>query len=95
MRAPGRRTLLQRPVRAMLVIVIDVLAQDQPKVPLAGDQHQSRHSQRPLAIQRSAIAFARGVRTGVLTIRTPMAVHTASNAVVNLASRSCAARMLD
>ena len=33
--------------------------------------------------KRSAIAFARGARTGVLTIRTSMAVKTASMAVVN------------
>jgi hypothetical protein len=37
MRTPGRRALLQHPVRAMLVIVIDVLAQDQPQVPFARD----------------------------------------------------------
>ena len=36
---PGGRALAERPVRAMNVIVLDVLAQDQPRVPLAGDQH--------------------------------------------------------
>lgn len=36
---PGRRALLHGPVRAMDVVVIDVLAQDQPQVPFAGDQH--------------------------------------------------------
>ena len=36
---PGGRSLAQRPVRAMNVIVLDVLTQDQPQVPLAGDQH--------------------------------------------------------
>jgi hypothetical protein len=35
----GRRALLQRPVRAMLVVVIDVLAEDQSQVPFAGYQH--------------------------------------------------------
>jgi MmyB-like transcription regulator ligand binding domain len=39
---------------------------------------RSRHSRRALAIQRSAIAFARGACTGVLMIRTPIAVKTAS-----------------
>jgi hypothetical protein len=39
MRMPGGRALLQRPVGPVDVIVIDVLAQDQPQVPLAGDQH--------------------------------------------------------
>ena len=38
--------------------------------------------------KRSAIAFARGARTGVLMILTSMAVKTASKAAVNLASRS-------
>src|SRR6516164_3384992 len=36
---PGGRSLAQRPVRAMNVIVLDVLTQDQPQVPFAGDQH--------------------------------------------------------
>ena len=41
-----------------------------------------------LPTKRSAIALARGARTGVLMMRTSMAVNTASNAAVNLASRS-------
>jgi hypothetical protein len=36
---PSGRALAQRPVRAMNIIVLDVLTQDQPQVPLAGDQH--------------------------------------------------------
>src|SRR5260370_18501281 len=36
---PGGRALAERPVRAMNVIVLDVLTQNQPQVPLAGDQH--------------------------------------------------------
>ena len=39
MRAPGRRTLLQRPVRTVGVIVIDVLIKDQSQVALAGNEH--------------------------------------------------------
>ena len=35
----SRRALAERPVRAMNVIVLDVLTQDQPQVPLASDQH--------------------------------------------------------
>ncbi len=46
------------------------------------------HSRRALAIHRSQIAFARGARTGVVMIRVPVAVKTASNASVYLASRS-------
>ena len=39
MSTPGRRALVQRPVRPMDVVVIDVLTQDQPQVSFAGDQH--------------------------------------------------------
>jgi len=38
-RTPGRRSLLQCPVRAMQVVMVGVLAEDQPQVSLAGDQH--------------------------------------------------------
>ena len=41
-----------------------------------------------LPTKRSAIALARGARTGVLMMRMSVAVNTASNAAVNLASRS-------
>jgi hypothetical protein len=46
------------------------------------------HSRRALAIHRSQIAFVRGAWTGVVMIRMPTAVKTASNASVYLASRS-------
>ena len=36
---PGGRVLLQRPVRPVDVVVAGVLAEDQPQVPSAGDQH--------------------------------------------------------
>jgi hypothetical protein len=36
---PSGRPLAECPVRAVNVIVLDVLTQDQPQVPLAGDQH--------------------------------------------------------
>ena len=39
MHPPGGRVLLQRPVRPMDVVVVGVLAEDQPQVPSAGDQH--------------------------------------------------------
>jgi len=80
--------LVQRPVRPVAVVVIDVLAKDQPQVPFAGDQHPVQALTRALAIQRSAIAFARGAMTGIWMIRTPIAVNTVSNAAVNLVSRS-------
>jgi hypothetical protein len=41
-----------------------------------------------LPTKRSAIALARGARTGVLSTLTSIAVKTASSAAVNVASRS-------
>jgi hypothetical protein len=41
-----------------------------------------------LPTNRSAIALARGARTGVRMMRTSSAAKTASKAAVNLASRS-------
>jgi hypothetical protein len=49
-------------------------------------RRRSRSSRRIVPTKRSAIALARGARTGVLMTETSMAVKTASNAVVNLAS---------
>jgi hypothetical protein len=69
MRMPGRRILSQRPVRPVTVVVIGVLAEDQPQAPLAGDIGiRSRRSRRALTIHRSAIASGRGARTGVLML---------------------------
>jgi hypothetical protein len=52
------------------------------------DQDLVEHSRRSVPMKRSAIAFARGARTGVWMIRMSEAAKTASNAVVNLLSRS-------
>src|SRR6266498_891433 len=49
---------------------------------------QSRHSARAVPTKRSAIAFAFGARTGVLTTRMPSLAKTASKLRVNLLSRS-------
>jgi hypothetical protein len=38
-RAPCGRVLVQRPVRPVAVIVIDILTKDQAQMPLAGDQY--------------------------------------------------------
>lgn len=46
------------------------------------------HSRRTLPTQRSAIAFARGERTGVLITRAPGETNTPSNAAVDFGSRS-------
>jgi transposase len=48
----------------------------------------SKHSARTVRTQRSAYAFAFGARGGNFTASTPAAANTASNAAVNLASRS-------
>jgi hypothetical protein len=52
--APGGRILVQRPVRPTRIVVIGVLAEDQPQVPFAVISIRSRHSRPALAIQRSA-----------------------------------------
>jgi hypothetical protein len=76
MRTPCWRTLAQCPVRPVRVVVIDILTEDQPQVPLVGDQHPVQALAAALAIHRSAIAFARGARTGVLMIRTDEELET-------------------
>jgi hypothetical protein len=48
-------------VAAAAVVVLDVGVQDHAEVALAGDERRSVHSRRTEAIQRSAIAFIRGV----------------------------------
>ena len=49
---------------------------------------RSSSSRRTVPIQRSAIAFARGARTGVRKMRMPSLANTASKTLVNLLSRS-------
>ncbi len=39
MQAPGGRALLQRPMRPVRVVVIDVLAENEPEMPFACYQH--------------------------------------------------------
>ena len=48
----------------------------------------SRHSRRSVPMKRSAIAFARGARIGVRMMWMSAPAKTASNAAVNLLSRS-------
>jgi hypothetical protein len=56
--SPGGRILVQCPVWPVSVVVIDVLAEDEPQMPPA-ISIGSRPSRRALPIQRSALAFAR------------------------------------
>ena len=88
MLASGGRAPAERPVQAMNVVMIDVFAQDQPQVPLAGDQHP---------IQTLAPGAGNPPLRDRVRPRRPdrrlddphaEAVSTASNAAVNLASRS-------
>jgi hypothetical protein len=76
--------LVQRPVRPVGVVVVGVLAEDEPQMGSPAISIRSRHSWRALPIQRSAIAFARGACTGVWMMRTPMAANTAPKAAVKL-----------
>ena len=62
MRPPGRRGLLEHPVRAMQVVMIGVLAEDQPQVPSAGDQPPVR----ALAPGAGHPAFRDRIRAGRL-----------------------------
>ena len=68
-RAPGWRGLLPRPVRAVGVVVVGVLAEVQAEVPFTSDQHPVQ----ALAADAGDPAFAGGVRTGVLMVRIPAA----------------------
>ena len=81
---PGRRALLQRPVRPMSVIVIDVLAENEPEMPFARDQRPVQAFAARAGDPASRDSVRAGARTGVLMIRIPAAVNTASNAVVKL-----------
>ena len=56
-------------MRSMPVVVLDVLGEDDLKMP-AAKHERSRHSRRTVPANRSAMAFAREARVGVLM--TPM-----------------------
>jgi hypothetical protein len=80
--------VLQGAVGAVLVEMCRVLGQDVFEMAPVEDQYRSSSSRRRVPIHRSAIAFARGARTGVRRMRMPSLVNTASKTSVNLASRS-------
>jgi hypothetical protein len=82
-----RRRGVQRPVRPVLIMVDLVLAQDLPQMALVPDEGTVQEL--PAApIQRSAIAFIRGVATLHSTVRIPASARTASNATVKFDPRS-------
>jgi hypothetical protein len=70
------------------VEVVFVGGQDGGRVVLVHDEGAVEEFAADAADEPSAIAFARGARTGVLITWMLVAVKTASNVVVNLASRS-------
>ena len=80
-----RRGRVQGTVRPVLIMVDLVRAQDPPQMALVPDSRwawfqtrvRSRSSRRHPPIQRSAIAFMRGVRTLHSTVRIPASARTA------------------
>jgi len=59
------RVLTERSVRSMCVVVGRVLLQHNSEVARSGDQYVVEAFAPQRAMKRSAIAFARGARTGV------------------------------
>ena len=72
----------------MLVVVGRVLAQDPPQMGLVPDEGVIRELAAASPIQRSAIAFIRGVATLQSTVRIPALARMASNAAVKFEPRS-------
>jgi hypothetical protein len=75
-------------VRAVLVVVLKIGAQDVNKMLAADDQEVVEALSGTVPTQRSAAALALGARIGVQMIWTPVERQTSSNALVNLVSRS-------
>jgi hypothetical protein len=83
-----RRTLVERAVRTVLVVVADVGAYGLLEVAAAEDQDPVEAFASQASHPRSACAFARGARTGVRMTRMPSERNTSSKLGVNLLSRS-------
>jgi hypothetical protein len=75
-------------VRPVLIVVGLVLAQDPPQMVLVPDAGAVQELASASAIQRSMIAFMRGVATLQSTVRMPASARTASNAAVKFDPRS-------
>ena len=65
-----------------------VLAQHQDQVALTEDQHTVQQFAAQVPLTRSQMAFIRGVFGKVAMVRSPSALNTSLNAVVNRGSRS-------
>jgi hypothetical protein len=71
------RALMHGSVRAVGVVVLRVLRSTTSRWRLPVIRMWSRHSRRRVPMKRSAIAFARGARTGVRMMRMSAPVNTA------------------
>ena len=69
-----RRGCVQRAVRSVLIVMSLVITQDPPQLALVPGQGAVQELARHPPIQRSAIAFMRGVRTLQSTVRMPASV---------------------
>jgi hypothetical protein len=85
---PQGSGLAERAVWPAIVVVEFVLAKYGRGVRWLMMRIRSRSSRRMVPTNRSAMALARGARTGVRIIWMPLQGKTASNVAVNLASRS-------
>ena len=74
---------LERTMRPVFVVVLDVHAQDSLEVSASEDEVRSRQSLRTVRTQRSANAFAFGARTGVRITSIPSVRKTSSKARLN------------
>jgi hypothetical protein len=72
----------------LLIMVSLVLAQDPPQMGLVPDEAAVQELAAASPIQRSAIAFIRGVATLQSTVRMPASARTASKAAVKFDPRS-------
>ena len=75
--------LVERAVRALVVEVRHVLGQHRHEMARLVISIRSSNSRRAVPIHRSAIAFARGQRGGILTPQMPTSARTASTDAVN------------
>jgi hypothetical protein len=71
---------VQGAVRPVLTVVGLVLAQDSPQIGLVPGEGAVQELAAASPIQRSAIAFMRGVATLQIRVRIPASARTASNA---------------
>jgi hypothetical protein len=79
---------VQGAVRPVQIVMGLVLAQDPPQMLLVPDEGTVQELTAASPIQRSAIAFIRGVRTLQRTVRIPASARTASKAAVKFDPRS-------